>query len=397
MYIRREYLDKLIAYRDTEFIKVISGVRRSGKSFLLKMFEDYLLDEGLEDQILSINFEHPDTFGIQTSEKLYNYIKERVTSDKKQYFLFDEIQEVENWQSLINGLRVAYNCDIYITGSNASLLSGEMATYLSGRYVEIQVYPLSFSEIVKAKKLQSSIEIEREFDHYLQYGGFPSLLAIDNEDLKKDVLKGIYNSILLRDVSQRGNIANTDLLLKLSAFLMDNIGSPISVNKITNYFNSSGTKVSYETIDRYLALLEDAFIFYKAIRYDIRGKERLKTLGKYYLVDLGLRDCILGRPNTNRGAVVENLVFLKLLQSGYRVFVGKYDEKEIDFVAFKDAEVKYIQVAFEIPSLSDRETRNLLLIRENYEKILITMNYRDVGVVDGIKIIHLIDFLLEDF
>lgn len=393
---RDYYLNKLIQYKDTEFIKVITGVRRSGKSVLLKLFQSHLVDEGFADSVFFINFEHPDTFKLHNTEVLFDYIKENVTKDKKIYFLFDEIQEVTGWPKLINGLRVAYDCDIYITGSTANLLSGELATYLTGRYVEIPIYPLSFSEFLIFTNTRDLKEEQSALNEYLKFGGFPSVVLLREPLLKTDVLKGIYNSILLKDVSIHGNISNIDLLLKISIYLMDNIGNPISSNRIANYLSSAGTKTKADTIDKYLLLLENAFIFYKAVRYDVRGKERLKTLGKYYVVDTGLRNNVLGRINTDLGSQIENLVFMKLQQSGYEVFVGKYDAYEIDFVCFKNEVVKYVQVVYELPKQSDRETKNLLLIRDNYEKLIVSMNYFDVGFIDGIEIVHLFDFLQRD-
>lgn len=396
MLVRDDYLNKLIAYKDTEFIKVITGIRRSGKSTLLHLYKNYLEEKVNENSIFLLNFEHPDTFEIQTHDKLYAYLKNLVPQNTKVYFLFDEIQEVAGWQKLVNGLRVAYDCDIYITGSNATLLSGELATYLSGRYVEIKVYPFSFLEIVKFKKLENEKDIQLAFNEYMKYGGFPSVVNLDNDLLKKDVLKGIYNSVILKDVSLRGSIQDVDLLLRIALFLMDNIGSPISINNIVNYIKNQGFKASFERVDRYLGLLEDAFIFYKVQRYDIRGRERLKTLGKYYIVDPGLRNTMLQRDSANRGAQLENIVYLKLKSMGYDVFVGKYNNVEVDFVCFKNDMVKYVQVAYEIPQNQNRETRNLLFIKENYEKLIITMNYLDVGVVDGIQVVHVIDFLLDE-
>lgn len=390
MKIRSQYLDQLIRYLDTEFVKLITGVRRSGKSFLLKMLQDYLL--GQNKQILYLNFEHPDTFNLQTAERLYEYVKFHIKADKKVYFLFDEIAEVADWQKLINGLRVAYDSDIYLTGSNANMLSGELATYLSGRYVEIKVYPLSLNEL---KDFSKEDNIDKYLQKYIKYGGFPSVVLTEDEQMKSDILKGIYNSILLKDVSIRGNITQIDVLMKLSLYLLDNIGKPVSSSKISNYFKSINQVVKPETINKYLQLLENAFIFYKATRYDIRGKEHLKTLGKYYVVDLGLKNIMLGRMNSNLSSMIENIVYLKLIKDEWHVFVGKYDDLEIDFVCFKDDRTKYVQVTLSMPENSTRETDNLLIVRDNYERIVVTYDYKDVGVIDGIKIIHLTTFLLN--
>lgn len=307
--------------------------------------------------------------------------------------MFDEIGEVEGWQNLIYGLRVAYDCDIYITWSNENLLSWELATYLLGRYVSIKISPLPFLEF---KVINNKFNNDILMKEYINYGGCPVVSLIKETEMKKEVIKGIYDNLILKDVFYKGNIINVEVLIRLSIYLLDNIGNTISSTKITNYFISSGLKVKPDTINKYLDLLESAFTFYKANRYDIRGKERLKTLGKYYVVDNGLRIVVLGRLNTNVGSIIENLVFLKLKQSNYEVFVGKYDDYEIDFVCFKDEFVKYIQVAVTIPSNNDREIKNLLNLKNNYDRIIVTNNHNDVGIVDGIKIIHLNDFLLLD-
>ena len=354
------------------------------------MLENHLRQ--LNKKTIYLNFEHPDTFGINTANKLYEFIKKQVENDEKIYFLFDEIAEVDNWQKLINGLRVAFNCDIFITGSNANMLSGELATYLSGRYVEIKVYPLSLLEL---KDFTNEDSIDQYLQQYIKYGGFPSVVLAKDAQMKSDILKGIYNSILLKDVSIRGNINQIDVLMRLSLYLLDNIGNPISSSKISNYFKSMNQVVKPETINKYLQLLENAFIFYKATRYDIRGKEHLKTLGKYYVVDLGLKNIMLGRMNSNLGSMIENIVYLKLIKDGWNVFVGKYDDLEIDFVCFKDTETKYIQVTLSMPENSTRETDNLLVVKDNYERLIVTYDYKDVGMIDGIKIIHLSTFLAE--
>ena len=387
---RNYYLEQLIRYLDTEFVKLITGVRRSGKSFLLKMLENYLHE--LNKKTIYLNFEHPDTFNIQSDDKLYEYIKSQLNSDEKVYFLFDEIAEVADWQKLINGLRVAFNCDIYITGSNANMLSGELATFLSGRYVEIKVYPLSLEELKDFSKAES---IDQYLKEYIKYGGFPSVVLTQDEQMKSDILKGIYNSILLKDVSVRGNITQIDVLMKLSLYMLDNIGKSVSSSKISNYFKSMNQIVKPETINKYLQLLENAFIFYKATRYDIRRKEHLKTLGKYYVVDLGLKNIMLGRMNSNLGSMIENIVYLKLIKDGWHVFVGKYDDLEIDFVCFNGNRTKYVQVASSIPENSTRETDNLLVVKDNYERVIVTYDYKDVGIIDGIKIVHLTTFLVE--
>lgn len=393
--LRPLYLKRIEPMIDTEFIKVITGVRRSGKSYLLLMIRDQLLKRGIsEKQIIYLNFENPEYFDLLDYRKLYEYLKKKVDKSKKTYFFFDEIQEVHEWQKLINGLRVAFDSDIYITGSNASLLSGELASYLTGRYVQIPVLPLTFREYLKFKNYEQD-DPARHFNDYLEYGGFPSVVLQDNNQLKRDVLSGIYNSILLRDVAGRATIKNTEVLERVGLFLLGNAGQLISINKIANTLRSSGFKISNNTIQAYLNLLQDAFLFYKVPRYDIRGKELLKGQGKFYAVDLGFVRSQLRRERINRGSKIENLVYLELLSRDYEVFVGKYDTKEIDFVAKNDSDTLYIQVTNQIPQNNTRETDNFLHLPTGYRKIIITNNWDDVGVIDGIEVVHITDFLTK--
>lgn len=397
--LRPLYLKRIEPMIDTEFIKVITGVRRSGKSYLLLMIRDQLLKRGIsEKQIIYLNFENPEYFDLLDYRKLYEYLKKKVDKSKKTYFFFDEIQEVHEWQKLINGLRVAFDSDIYITGSNASLLSGELASYLTGRYVQIPVLPLTFREYLKFKNYEQD-DPARHFNDYLEYGGFPSVVLQDNNQynnqLKRDVLSGIYNSILLRDVAGRATIKNTEVLERVGLFLLGNAGQLISINKIANTLRSSGFKISNNTIEAYLNLLQDAFLFYKVPRYDIRGKELLKGQGKFYAVDLGFVRSQLRRERINRGSKIENLVYLELLSRDYEVFVGKYDTKEIDFVAKNDSDTLYIQVTNQIPQNNTRETDNFLHLPTGYRKIIITNNWDDVGVIDGIEVVHITDFLTK--
>lgn len=396
MYLRKEYLKRVESMIDTEFIKIITGVRRSGKSYLLKMIRDLLIDKDVQtEQIIYLNFEHPENFPLQESDKLYNYLKNRINSTEKVYLLFDEIQEVNNWQKLINGLRVAFDADIYLTGSNASLLSGELATYLTGRYIEIKMLPLGFQEYLQFKEKEIYTG-ERYFREFLEYGGFPSVVLQTDSQLKKDVLSGIYNSILFRDVASRTIVKEPDLLERIANFLLDNIGNLVTTNKIANTIRSNGRKVSNNTIESYLSLLENSFLFYKAQRYDIRGKEYLSNQAKYYAVDLGFILSQLKRVSSNRGSRIENLVYLELKRRGYEVFVGNYDGNEIDFVAQSSDETIYIQVTAEIPEESNRETDNLLHLPTGYKKIIVTSSWENVGEVEGIPVIHIVDFLLQN-
>lgn len=390
---RPKYLNRLIPMINTEFVKVITGVRRSGKSYLLLMLKNYLHHQGIEDKkIVYLNFEFPQNHNLLTYDSLFAYLKNKISTERKTYLLFDEIQEVKNWQKLINGLRAAYDVDIYITGSNASLLSGELATYLTGRYVELKMMPLSFDEYLQFKQREDENE-DASFEDYLKYGGFPSVTLLDNDQLKTDVLNGIYDSVLLRDVDQRANVRNKALLTNISNYLLNNIGQLISPTKIANTLKSAGLKVNRNTIESYLKLLEDAFLFYRASRYDIRGKEYLTGPAKYYVVDLGFIDSQLHKTHTNVGSRIENLVYLSLLEKGYNVFVGQYEKKEIDFVATNHKKTLYVQVTDRIPKQNKRETNNLLHIPTGYQKIVVTNNRFDVGNFDGIPIIYITDFI----
>lgn len=390
------YLKRIETMIDTEFIKVITGVRRSGKSYLLLMVKDFLLEHGIkEDQIIYINFENPENASLLRENQLYEFVKAKKPASDKVYLLFDEIQEVNEWQKQVNGIRVAFDSDIYLTGSNASLLSGELATYLTGRFVEIKMLPLSFSEYLMFKHLDIA-EGNRFLADYIQFGGFPSVVLQDDAQLKKDVLNGIYQSILWRDVAFRSEVREPAMLERIALFLIDNIGNSITTNKIANTIRSSGKKISNTTVDAYLNLLEDSFLFYKSQRYDIRGKEYLKSQAKYYVSDLGIVLSALKKTQSNRGSKIENLVFLELIRRGYEPFVGKYDTKEIDFVALRSDQTLYIQVTDQLPSDSNRETDNLLFLPTGHKKIVITNNWENVGNVNGVEIIHVVDFLLNE-
>lgn len=393
---REQYLNKIITMVDSEFIKVITGVRRSGKSYLLLMLRDYLLENNVDStQIHYINFEHPDNYYLQNADELYTYLKEKVDSNRKCYFLFDEIQEVIGWQKLVNGLRVAFNSHIYITGSNASLLSGEMATYLTGRYIEVRMLPLSFNEFLTFKKIDS-FNSNSYLQEFLEYGGFPSVVLQNDNQLKRDVLSGIYNSILFKDIVYRSSIKEQDILEKIALFLLDNIGNIVSTNKIANTIRSTGRKVGNSTIENYLNLLENSFLVYKVKRYDIRGKEYLANQAKYYVVDLGFVVSQLNKITSNRGSRIENLVFLELKGRGYDVFVGKYDSKEIDFVATRNGDKEYYQVVYNLPQNSNWEIDNLLSIKDNYKKVILVHSFVENSDIAGIQIMNIVDWLLEE-
>ena len=400
MIIREKYLNRLISARDTEFIKVITGVRRSGKSTLMLMFKDYLLNDGInEKNIIHINFESAVYDEIKNYKDLYQYIKERIKSGKM-YLLLDEVQNVDSWEKAINSFKVDFDIDIYITGSNAYLLSSELSTLLSGRYIEIKVYPLSFSEYLKFNNYNKD-NIEVKFNEYLKYGGLPAITLIkDNDNLVLSYLNDIYNTIVKKDVIDRNNIKDTALLENIIKYLSNNIGSSVSASKISDYLNSNKIvlKCNHQTIDNYLNMLEKSFIMYKADRTDVKSKALLKTLGKYYISDSGIRNIILGFRNIDEGHLLENVVYLELLRRGYRVNIGKTNDYEVDFVAESPNEIKYYQVAQTLMNeeVKNRELRSLENIEDNYEKVILTMDKSINRDYNGIKVVNIIDWLLEE-
>ena len=400
MIIREKYLNKMIMLKDTEFIKVITGLRRSGKSTLMLMYKDYLLNNQVkEDNIIYINFESAMYDDIKNYKDLYQFIKEKIKKDKV-YLLLDEVQNVESWEKAINSFKVDFDIDIYITGSNAYLLSSELSTLLSGRYIEIKMYPLSFKEFLIFNNYDT-INIEDKFNEYLKYGGLPAITLIKNNDeLVLSYLNDIYNSIVKKDIIDRNNLKNTTLLENIIKYLANNIGSPISSTKISNYLNSNKItpNCNHQTIDNYLNMLEKSYIIYKADRTDIKDKSVLKTLGKYYISDTGIRNIILGFRNINEGHLLENVVYLELLRRGYKVSVGKTYEYEVDFVAENPNEIIYLQVSLSISDekVRDREIRSLENIKDNYEKIILTMDKTINQDFNGIKVMNIIDWLLLD-
>ena len=400
MVIRENYLNTLIDAKDTEFIKVITGVRRSGKSTLLLMYKEYLINNNIaENRIIHINFESAMYDYIRNYKDLYEEIKNKLSKEKT-YILLDEVQNVNEWEKAINSLNVDFNVDIYITGSNAYLLSSELATLLSGRYIEIKMYPLSFKEYLKFNNYDIS-NIEEKFYEYLKYGGLPAITQIkDKNNLVMAYLNDIYNAIVKKDIIERNSIKDIALLENIVKYVSSNIGSSISANKISDYLNSNKIveKSNHLTVDNYLKMLENAFIVYKADRSDIRSKALLKTLGKYYIADTGLRNIILGFRNIDEGHLLENVVYLELLRRGYRVNIGKTLDYEVDFIAENPNEIKYYQVTQSLKesSVLERELRSLESIQDNYEKIILTMDRTINKDYNGIKVINIIDFLLED-
>ncbi len=399
MIIREKYLKQMIDSKDTEFIKVITGVRRSGKSTLLLMFKDYLLKNGVKkENIIHINFESALYDNIKNYKDLYQHIKEKIKNDKM-YLLLDEVQNVESWEKAINSFKVDFNIDIYITGSNAYLLSSELSTLLSGRYIEIKMYPLSFKEFLTFNKYDDN-NLEDKFNEYLKFGGLPAITLIkDNNELILSYLNDIYNTIVKKDIIDRNNIKDTALLENIIKYLFNNVGSPISSNKISDYLNSNKIvqKANHQTIDNYLNMLEKSYIIYKADRTDVKSKALLKTLGKYYVSDTGLRNIILGFRNINEGHLLENVVYLELLRRGYKVNIGKTSDYEVDFVAENPHTIKYYQVTQTLSDeqVKNRELRSLESISDNYEKIILSMDKSINNDFNGIKVKNIINWLLE--
>ena len=393
------YLNKLIQFKDKQFIKVITGIRRCGKSTLLKLFKEYLLENDVnEKQIIYINFESMQFDDIKDYKLLYKYIKEHIVENSRTYLLLDEVQEVAHWEKAVNSFLVDFNVDIYLTGSNAWLLSSELSTLLSGRYVEIKMLPLSFKEYMDFIE-EPSNDKERNFQSYLRYGGLPPIIELNNNfNMIQPFLSGIYNTVLMKDIVQRNTVRDPALLDNLVRFLADNVGNSISTKKISDYLTSAGRKTTSATIDNYLQMLEKAFIFYRANRYDIKGKLYLKTQEKYYIVDTGIRNNLLGLRNMDYGHILENVVYLELLRRGFDVYIGKIGSMEVDFIAVKANKKIYYQVSASIldEKTKKRELRSLMSIPDQYDKILLTMDKPYAEDFEGIKWMNIIDFLLED-
>lgn len=404
---RPAYLNELIENKDVDLIKIITGIRRCGKSSLLELFRQYLVESGVEEgKIIHMNLESLKYNSLTNHLSFYQYVSAKIDNTGKTYLLFDELQVVSDWEKAIESFRLDYDVDIYITGSNAYLLSSEFATLLSGRYVEIKMLPLSFKEFLDFYDFKDSKSLDEKFIYYLKFGGMPVLSEYNFNELRiNQALEGIYSTVILKDILQRHNLSDQLALNKIVHFLASNIGSITSPNNIGNVLSNEGniekTKVSSiasKTVDKYISLLNNAFIFYKIGRYDIKGKQLLKTLDKNYIVDLGFRNMLLGYRDVDRGHILENIVFLELIRRHYRVFIGKIGDTEIDFLAEKPNEKIYIQVTESLvsPKTRERELRPLLSINDNYEKIILTFDRDFIISENGIKIINVIDWLIED-
>ncbi|OTA27604.1 hypothetical protein B9G54_00580 [Alloscardovia macacae] len=401
---RPQYLNQLIAHQNVDLVKIITGIRRCGKSSLLDLFHEHLSATGVDDaHILHINFESLRFREIQSYLDLYDYVSARIPQSGTTYLLFDELQVIEHWEKAIESFRLDFDVDIYITGSNAYLLSTEFSTLLSGRFVEIRMLPLSFREFIDFSPFAEGTSLDEKFQKYLQFGGMPVLREYHfDENLSHQALEGIYSTVVLRDILQRNPTANQDILQKISLFLASTLGSITSPNNIGNMLahenslSHTSSRSTGPTVQRYISMLNSAFIFYSVSRYDIKGKELLKTLGKNYICDMGFRNMLLGYRDADRGHILENIVYLELLRRGYRVYIGKIGTTEVDFVAEKPSEKLYIQVteSLQNPDTRARELRPLQSIRDNYEKIVLSMDRDFLTSYDGIRTVNLVDWLL---
>ena len=396
MIARDNYLDLLKSFKDKQLIKVVTGIRRCGKSTLYEIFRDCLKSSGISDeQIITINLEAPDFAEIRNYSELYSYVNERLIPDKMNYVFLDEVQKVKDFQEACDGLYIKKNVDLYITGSNANILSGELATLLSGRYVEIKMQPLSFKEYISA--LGDSTDLSRKYREYIENGSFPYILELEGKKAKSIYLEGIYNSVILKDIIARKKILDVPVLEKVIRFIFDNIGNPTSATKIANALTSGGNKTTVNTVETYLKALQESFIIYKADRYDIKGKQLLETGGKYYVADIGLRYYLLGTKRADRGHILENIVYLELLRRGYEVHVGKVRNAEVDFIAINDEGPEYYQVAYSVvdDEVLDRELKPLDSITDHNPKYLLTMDDEPIVSHNGIKQINVLDWLLK--
>ena len=390
------YMKKLIQSKDNEFVKVITGVRRSGKSSLLQLFAEHLRDSGVkEDHILEINYEKYEYKNLTQGDELHKYLIKKISDKETYYLLMDEVQEVEEWAKVINSIRVSFPVDLYVTGSNSRIFSGEYLTYLSGRYIEIPVYPLSLCEFVEFRGYDKEKPSEMYFNEYLRKGSFPAVSLTDNEDLIDTITSGLFDSIFSRDILLRGKIRDEGNFYKVAKFVFDNIGNNLSANSVANTLKSEGHKISVDAVDNYLKQMCNAYILYQCERYDIRGKERLRTNGKYYVVDLGLRNKLIGYRTGNLGHVIENLVYIELLRRGYSLNVGKNGNTEVDFIALKGDQRLYMQVSASIldENTAKREFEPFYSIADNYPKYIVTMDRVNMSK-DGILHLNLYDFLM---
>ncbi len=399
---RPQYLEQLISFKDKDLIKVVTGIRRCGKSTLFELYEEYLKTQGVEErQIIRLNLEMPEYHELETYMQLYNYIKEQLCEDAMNYIFIDEVQTIPEFQRAVDGLYIRKNCDVYITGSNAYILSGDLATLLSGRYVEIKMQPLSFKEYVLAHG--DLRELAVKYRNYLENSSFPYSLELSKKKDIRTYLGSIFDSVILKDIVARKKINDVAGLYNVTRFIFDNIGNLTSLNKIANTMTAGGKKISVHTVEQYLGALSDSFILYKAERYDIKGRQLLVTGAKYYIADIGLRYYLLGNKKADSGHILENIVYLELLRRGYEVYVGKVGNSEVDFIAVGENGEEYYQVAYTLEgsqgidgkTVLDRELAPLNAIRDHNPKYLLSMDFVPNCSHNGIKQLNALDWLLE--
>ena len=397
MIIRPQYMNMLKTYRDLPLVKILAGIRRCGKSTILDMLRDDLQNSGvLADHIISMRYTSEDFNSGMTDRDMYNSIKEQMTDDERYYLLLDEVQEIDGWEKAVNSLLENANTDIYVTGSNSKLMSSEISTYLTGRYISIPVYTLSFAEYLKFKETDSRSPKEL-LNEYLRLGGFP-IVALGSFDERSayQIVEGIYSSVITNDITKRHNIMNFDLFNRVVKYIVENVGKTFSANAIARFLKSEGRSLSVEAVYNYLSWLEKAFILYRCQRYDLQGKSVLKTQEKFYLADSSLKYCIMGFHPKSIAAMLENIIYFELRRRGYEVYIGKNETKEIDFVAVRRDERIYVQVCRRLPEESDREVANLLEIKDHYPKYVVTLDELAAGNINGVKIVHMANFLLSE-
>ena len=395
MILRPDYIEAVKPFMDAPLVKILTGVRRCGKSTIFEMIRQELLERGIpEDHIVMKKYTEMDIPDTITAKQMYDELVSRVEDDKRYYFLLDEIQEIKGWEKAVNSLLEGMNADIYVTGSNSKLMSSEISTYLTGRYISIPVFTLSFREYLEFKK-ESTQSYDKLLEEYIKFGGFPIIALGEYEQQSAyQIVDGIYHTVVSRDIVKRHRINKQDLFDRVVKYVIENMGKTFSASSISNFLKSENRKVSIESIYNYLRWLEQAFIIFPCERYDMQGKSVLKTQEKYYLADVSIRYALFGYNRKMLDGVMENIVYLELRRRGYDVYVGKNNTKEIDFIAIHKDEKIYVQVCVQIPENSNREVGNLMEIRDHYPKYVVTLNEMDVGIENGIRIVHLRDFLL---
>ena len=395
MILRPDYIEAVKPFMDAPLVKILTGVRRCGKSTIFEMIRQELLERGIpEDHIIMKKYTEMDIPDTITAKQMYDELVSRVEDDKRYYFLLDEIQEIKGWEKAVNSLLEGMNADIYVTGSNSKLMSSEISTYLTGRYISIPVFTLSFREYLEFKK-ESTQSYDKLLEEYIKFGGFPIIALGEYEQQSAyQIVDGIYHTVVSRDIVKRHRINKQDLFDRVVKYVIENMGKTFSASSISNFLKSENRKVSIESIYNYLRWLEQAFIIFPCERYDMQGKSVLKTQEKYYLADVSFRYALFGYNRKMLDGVMENIVYLELRRRGYDVYAGKNNTKEIDFIAIHKDEKIYVQVCVQIPENSNREVGNLMEIRDHYPKYVVTLNEMDVGIENGIRIVHLRDFLL---